>query len=449
MIWLWITAALVLSYLPLFNKKIDIPYYMWLLIPIDAYGISVAGAVLKPYMVFALILPLILYAKNKGTDFDLSASKGQLLAGVLSVLIVLVNMLNTDDVSSVKAAIMTMVVYICAQIYASSTNCEHSEQLSDVFIASSFGCGMVYLIAYLCLQGGLDIGGITASNRAQNGLFLLMSNMSHGDFIQVYRLRGFSFDPNTMFVQFIFSSTACVSRLFKKFNIYYIITLVISLFSILLSSSRMGLLCFVFTIALTALINITRFDSVKKKIISTVTVLGVCAGALVFLISKYGQSILSSILSTYTNRSSLTDEYGRFSIWKECFKVYWDKSPFLGVGLGQMNKYTLTERMTHNTWLQFICECGLIVGSIAVIYFLSVMFIGWRKTRLKHKNEPDNTSYLCLIIGYTATIISLLSADNITCSYLWFSALLVLKMASYTTPTKSSQSNTLSSHTDN
>ncbi len=446
MIWLWITAALVLSYLPLINKKIDISYYMWLLIPIDAYGISVAGAVLKPYMVFALLLPLVLYARNKGTDFDLSASKGQLLAGVISVLIILANMLSSDDISSVKAAVMTMVVYICAQIYTSSTDCKQSEHLSDVFIASSFGCGMVYLIAYLCLQGGLNIGGITAANRAQDGLFLLLSNMSHGDFVQVYRLRGFSFDPNTMFVQFIFSSTACVSRLFKKFNLYYLITLVISLFSILLSSSRMGLLCFVFTIALTAIMNIARFETVKKKILSTVTVLGMCTGALVFFMSKYSQAILSSLLSTYTNRSSLTDEYGRFSIWRECFKVYWDKSPLLGVGLGQMNEYTITERMTHNTWLQFICECGLIVGGLAIIYFISVMFIGWSKTKFKHKNEPDNTSYLCLVIGYTATIISLLSADNITCSYLWFSALLLLKMASYTAPTKDSQDNALSPH---
>lgn len=432
MIWLWITAALILSYLPLINKKIDLAHYMWLLIPIDAYGISIAGAVVKPYMVFALMLPIILYARNKGTDFDLSASKGQLLAGVISILIIVVNVVNNNDNAyTVKAALMTFVVYICAQLYASCTDNQNNEQLSDMFIASCFGYGIVYFVAYLCLMSNINIGGLIANERSQDGLFMLLSNMNHGQYVQVYRLRGFAFDPNTMFVQFIFGICACVSRLSKKFSFYYIFTFIISIVCILLSSSRMGLLCCVISIIITALVNTSQVKNVKKKIFSIIGMLVICASLLIAAITRWGQSVLSSLLSTYQNRSSLTDEYGRFSIWKECLGIYWDNNPMLGVGLGQMDRYTMTERMTHNTWLQFICECGLIVGGITVAYFFTVMIIGWAKTRFQHRLDPDNTSYLSLVIGYTVTIISLLSVDNITCSYLWFGALLLLKTANY------------------
>lgn len=422
---------MILSYLPLINKKIDLAHYMWLLIPIDAYGISIAGAVVKPYMVFALMLPIILYAKNKGTDFDLSATKGQLLAGIISILIIVVNMINNKDSYTIKAAIMTFVVYICAQLCASSTDNRSREQLSDVFIATCFGYGIVYLIAHLCLANNFNPGGLIATERSEDGLFMLMSNMNQGQYIQVLRLRGFSSDPNIMFVQFIFGICACVSRLMKKFNLYYALTFVISIVCILLSSSRMGLLCCIVSIIITVLVTTSQIENTRKKILSIISMLSICAGILIVTITSWGQSFVSSLLSTYQNRSRLTDEYGRFSIWKDCFKVYWEKDPLLGVGLGQMDNYTMTERMTHNTWLQFICECGVIVGTIAVLYFLGTMIIGWAKTGFQHKMDPNNTSYLSLVIGYTVTIISLMSVDNITCSYLWFGALLLLKMASY------------------
>ncbi len=432
--WIFIIAAVVISTLPLINKKIDISNYMWLLIPIDAYGISLAGAVIKPYMLFAFILLFVTYAKNKSNDFDLTASKGQLIAGIICILILVQSLFNGDNMPAVKGSIMLMLVYICAQIYTSCTNCEKAEQLSDVFIASCFGCGVVYLVAYFLLESGIDINGLVATNRAEDGLFMQMSNMSNGQYVEAYRLRGFAYDPNTMFIQFVFGISACVSKLFKKFKIYYVLTFIISFVCILLSSSRMGLLCGIISIAITALVSISQIKNAKNRLTSTVAILAGCLIALVFTLTRAGQSIINQLLSTYQNRSSLTDEYGRFSIWRECLKVYWEKSPLWGVGLGQMSKLTVTERMTHNTWLQFICECGLVVGGIVIIYFFSILIMGWAKAPKKYRNDPNNTSYLILVIGYTVTIVSLLSADNISCSYLWFGALLVLKMAFYQKP---------------
>ncbi len=432
MIWGFILLALILSYLPLINKKIELSNLMWLLLPIDAYGISVAGAVIKPYMILALLLPIVLYCKNKGTDFELVATKSQLFAGIITILILIQSILITDNLSAVKSSFLAIFVYMCAQFYVSCTDTSKTEQLSDVFIASCFGCSAVFLIAYICLQNGIFIDAVVAQNRTEDGIFMLLSNMSDGNLIKVYRLRGFAFDPNTMFPQFIFGISACVYRLFKKFNLYYIITIVMSVICILLSSSRMGLLCCIISITIAVIASINNLRSVKSKIIGTVSSLVLCAGLLMISMSQKGQQFISSLLSTYSNRASLTDEYGRFSIWKECLSVCWSKNPLLGVGLGRMDEFTITERMTHNTWLQFICECGFVIGSVAIIYFLGVMILGWAKIRPHHLQHPDNTSYLALVIGYTMTIVSLISVDNITCSYLWFSALIILKITSST-----------------
>lgn len=433
--WLWVLLALILSYLPLKNKKIDLPHYMWLLMPIDAYGISVAGAIIKPYMIFALILTLLIFAKNKDKHFHLTARKSQLFGGFVCLLIILVNLVNNDSFSSVKAAIMALIVYVCALLYTFCTDCSSSEQLSDVFIASCFGCAVIFIFAYICMNCGLNIGGLIAQQRSDAGMFMQSNNMSNGFYIESLRLRGFAYDPNTMFIQFVFGISACVQRLFKKFNLYYAITLVISIFCVILSSSRMGLICVAATIIITSAVGISQFKSTRKKLLTIIAIMSCCIILIIVSLTASGQAIFSNLLSTYSNRSSLTDEYGRFSIWKECLSIYWENNPVLGVGLGRIEEYTLTERMTHNTWLQFICECGIIVGLVAIIYFLTVMIIGWSKVSRKHRNDPDNTSYLTLVIGYTVTIISLISVDNITCSYLWFSAILLQKLAYYYKPT--------------
>lgn len=428
--WLWIILALVLSYLPLINKKIELSNYIWLLIPIDAYGIQLAGTTIKPYMMVALILPIVFYFKNKGRDSDLGASKGQLLAGIIAILILLIGLINHSGIALIKASILLILVYICAQMYVSCSDPRYFEQLTDVFIASCFGFSIVFITGHILLNYNIDLAGIAADTRESAGMFLKQATVINRQYTEAYRLRGFAYDPNTMFIQFIFGICACVLKLFKKFKLYYVLTLVLSIFAIILSSSRMGLLCALFAVVIACIYSVSSFKTVKQKVLSIIAVLSACASFLVFTVTKYGQTFMSSLLSAYSNRSGLNDEYGRFSIWKESLKIYWEKNPLWGVGLGRMDEFTATGRMTHNTWLQFICECGVIVGGIVIIYFFTIMIMGWVKTNKIRIINPENTSYICLVIGYTATIISLISVDNITCSYLWFSAIMLLKMMS-------------------
>ncbi len=428
MIWVLITAALILSYLPLINKKIAFSNYMWLLLPIDAYGIKISGATIKPYMIFAIILALIVYTRNKGKDFEFSATKGQLLAGLVSVLLVIITIIVNPQFNAVKATFMTVVVYICAQLYVSSVKREDTHNLSDVIIATCFGYGIVYIVAYIILMSGFELDSICAITREDPGLFLQNRNVVNGKFISIYRLRGFAYDPNTMFLPFFFAITACITNMFKKFRLYHAFTYIVSLVCILISGSRMGIICYFLTTAITCIYCIAKTSNSRKKAVSLVSIGGVLTAVIIFFMTNFGRYQASKLLASYSNRSGLTDEYGRLSIWKDCLQVFWKENPFTGVGPYQMNLLSSTGRMTHNTWLEFLCEFGLIVGGLAIVYFISVMIYGWIKAKIFSTHNQAFITYICLLTGYTMTIVALTTVDNYTCSYLWISSLLILKL---------------------
>ena len=46
-IWLWIIAAWMLTKLILWKKDINIEHYVWMLLPVDMYGVTIAGCNIK------------------------------------------------------------------------------------------------------------------------------------------------------------------------------------------------------------------------------------------------------------------------------------------------------------------------------------------------------------------------------------------------------------------
>ena len=64
MIWAWIATAVAISLL--FCKKgISWYHYIWLLLPIEMYGVTIAGATLKPYMLFGICIIASDLVRNK------------------------------------------------------------------------------------------------------------------------------------------------------------------------------------------------------------------------------------------------------------------------------------------------------------------------------------------------------------------------------------------------
>ena len=55
MIWVWIIAAIAISWL-LCRKKVAWYHYIWMLLPVEMYGITIAGATIKPYMILGVFM---------------------------------------------------------------------------------------------------------------------------------------------------------------------------------------------------------------------------------------------------------------------------------------------------------------------------------------------------------------------------------------------------------
>lgn len=141
--------------------------------------------------------------------------------------------------------------------------------------------------------------------------------------------------------------------------------------------------------------------------------------AVIFVTNKL-EGIVGNVLEIYENRSGLTDEYGRLLIWSNALSILIATSPLIGLGTGMIQYRTATHLMCHNTWLEWICGCGFVVGGAIVIYFAvnSIMMLS-RRYR-KNISRENHSVYLGTAIGLVGVIIELTTIDNLTFSYLWF-----------------------------
>lgn len=418
-IWIWIIAAWVLSYLALGKKKTSFEHLIWILLPVDMYGITLVGATIKPYMIFCIMLFIRLLLQRRETTI---LNGWVYMSGFISGAVVLVNLINNRTSSAPKAALLLLIVWGCVVLYLLNCGKSTPTDIPNVMIATGIGYGVVFIIGFVLMNMGLEFPGIVAGSRYDNGFFMITANVRDGVLISSSRLRGFTIDPNTMMGAFAFCATCCLLRIVKgNGKIREWIGLIISGLCVLLSNSRMGIICFIILAVFTFVISY-RLANTKVRNIIKLTILLLIGVLIVLLIaSDFIQGIISNIVSLYDNRSGLNDKYGRFSVWKNAISVFLENNPLLGIGIGQMRYYTSMERDCHNTWLSFICENGLIVGSAICILFLAAVIKGLNKAVwLQDHNKKELT--MGLLIGLLTVMLSLVSVDNITYSYLWFSA---------------------------
>ena len=81
--------------------------------------------------------------------------------------------------------------------------------------------------------------------------------------------------------------------------------------------------------------------------------------------------------------------------------------------------YTSAKRACHNTWLECLCGNGIVLGSVFVLFILMTLVRGM-KDLIRNVQSDSNQLQWSLVISITAVIISLITVDNSTYSYLWF-----------------------------
>ena len=429
-IWFWIVLAWLLSALALGKRHISMEHFVWILLPIDMYGIQVAGITIKPYMVFCgwLFLRMLLNGQTK-----IKAIRGWTLPAIgIIVILFIVNMFNSSSLYSLSAPCMLMVVWFCMTIYTSFWGETAQDDIPEAMIATGIGYGFVFLIGFLLLTLGIPISGVGASERTEPGFILQFSNMFQGVLIQKWRLRGFTIDPNTMLGTFVFSGIVCLIRILMEENSKREwLCLMLSMACIFLSNSRTGLMCFALALVMSVFAAYWKGSPQIRKRIEVITLIVIFVMIAVMVGTDWIRNLISSFLGLYANRSGLNDEYGRFTIWKEAVGILMEKNPFFGIGMGQMQFYTSVNRACHNTWLECLCGHGIILGSIFILFLLFTLIKGGIKAKYNTCSRYNQLLW-SLTIGITVVVISLISVDNITYSYLWFglSALMMIDTAS-------------------
>lgn len=419
-IWIWIFVAVALSKLALGRQKIAFEHYVWMLLPIDMYGVTIAGATLKPYMLFCMLLALKMFIHH---DFELYIGGGATKIGfLLCVLALVINIINCGEISAMMAIVLLILVYGCGLVYTSHIH-ESLTEIGDVICASAIGFGIVFLMAFASTQLNIALPGAVVVNddRMSNGIVMGFGNMLDGTYYRVNRLRGFTIDPNSLNGMFMPAISICATRLFaEKSSWKNVLCFMISMGCIFASNSRTGLACALAIIIFAFLYSLPILSEERKSkvIVAFIALCFIAALALVY--TSLGNVLLKKLLNTYGTRSNMTDKYGRWSVWKDAISALLDSNPWLGVGTGLIQYKTSVGLMCHNTWLEWICGCGILVGGFMVLFFVfNLILMLSKKTRYLFGGEMQIV-YQAMILGLAGICISLITVDNITNSYLWF-----------------------------
>ena len=422
MIWLWICAAWLLSFAVLKNKKIEWEHLIWLLLPVDMYGIPIGGITVKPYMLLCLLIVVRFFLQRK-KGFSIK-SRWSIGTGALVILMFLVNMINNDSSSSITSIFLLPLVWICSMIYVSTLTPESESQIPDVILAAGIGFGAVLCLACVLNDMNVRIDGIVTRIRQNPGMIMAFYNMNDGMLVRIERLRGFSIDPNTMGCTFFFAAIVAVLRIMKrKAGWREYLALILGGYCVVRSNSRMGMICFALVVIVCVAVGYRTAD-IRTRNRTKMGILAAIAILILMFVMGFLTPLLESFLAQFSNRSGLNDEYGRFSIWEEAISVLLKENPLFGIGFGQMQYYTQMNRACHNTWLEVLAAGGFLVGGTFLIQFMALAYAGLRHP-FENKEAGEKEVVWTMVLGLLVVMISLFGVDHLMYSYLWFTAAVV------------------------
>lgn len=400
----------------LFCKKgIGWYHYIWLLLPIEMYGVTVAGATIKPYMLFGCFIILDNLIKNKRLYIHPTV-----IAVVFALIIS--DYLTGFVIASVMQHIMFVLVLLIGYCYLDyQTGGIEFEEIGHVALATTIGYGLVFTVAWMTFSLGYSLNGIYATERLDAGIVLKLASFGG---IASSRLRGFCIDPNSVITTLIPGAAYAIANItFKKTDIAKSFLGIVVYFAVVFySGSRMALLCSFAMLVVFFIIGYRRSEDKRRM-----TAIGVVGVLSVFILAFLNfDTIIFEIAKIWTDlfgeRASLDSEYGRLTIWRTNLRYLIDSNT-IWFGVGQNQIYLLTQRglACHNTWLEWICGTGIILGS-----FMDCWFI-FAPARFKKRalRTVDVQNILPVILAYITVIVCISTVDNITNSVLVFLMLIL------------------------
>ena len=407
MMWVWIIAAIAISWL-LCRKKVAWYHYIWMLLPVEMYGITIAGATIKPYM----ILGVFMIIKNL---LDRKAHKVPAAFVAIIFLLTVSDILNGLIIASIMQHVMFLVIIYIAYNYVliSENDDDLLKNIEVSTIATTIGYGLVFLVAYWFYSRGIGFGGIYTTDRYSAGMFL--NFISTGGQTTV-RLRGFCIDPNSVVTTLIQGASFGLARLLYKNNGKFRSLVAVILYAIVmdLSGSRMAVVC---TVAMVIIMLMMGYKQAENKLRWFGLIVLVLLVASFVAVYRF-QNIASEVYSFFTARAGLNDTGGRFTIWKYNARWLSDNGRLLfGVGQNQISNLTTVGKACHNTWLEWICGTGILLGGMIDLWFVvtPVVFLD----RLKC-NRIFIRDIIPIVLAYVTALICITTVDNITNSVVLF-----------------------------
>ena len=407
MIWVWIIAAIAISWL-LCRKKVAWYHYIWMLLPVEMYGITIAGATIKPYM----ILGVFMIIKNL---LDRKAHKVPAAFVAIIFLLSVSDILNGLIIASIMQHVMFLVIIYIAYNYVliSENDDDLLENIEVSTIATTIGYGLVFLVAYWFYSRGIGFGGIYTTDRYSAGM--LLNFISTGGQTTV-RLRGFCIDPNSVVTTLIPGASFGLARLLYKNGGKFRSLVAVILYAIVmdLSGSRMAVVC---TVAMVIIMLMMGYKQAENKLWWFGLI------ALVLLVVSFMavyrfQNIASEVYSFFTARAGLNDTGGRFTIWKYNARWLSDNGRLLfGVGQNQISNLTSVGKACHNTWLEWICGTGILLGGMIDLWFVITPFVFLDRLKC---NRIFIRDIIPIVLAYVTALICITTVDNITNSVVLF-----------------------------
>ncbi|NLC25867.1 MAG: O-antigen ligase family protein [Fastidiosipila sp.] len=409
MIWLFIIAATVLSYL--FCKKdcTRPEYYIVMLFPIEMYGISVASATIKPYMILGIVIVIQYFVHARK-----AATRPVILA--FAFLMLLSDILTGLQFASIMQHLMVLLnMLIVSSVLDLSGDDIDLFSLANVSIATVIGHGLVFLACTMMLRINSGFPGILATNRNDVGVFLQLTS----GITQEIRMRGFTIDPNGFVVNYLLGGGCAIYYLFTKEGSRKKNIIAVVLFALIVieSGSRMGMVCFLVLFIL-GFMYANRLNGMSA---TGMILFGIASMSMVGVIVLRFDLISSIFNSFFTGRATVTSSDGRFTIWRSNWDYLISSNKiWLGVGQGQIASAGSFGHAFHNTWLEWISGCGIFIGGAIDLWFLKILF-----SEMTHLNRylrylPSATPYVLCYAGTVLCLTTISNIANITYIFLTF-----------------------------
>lgn len=425
MILLWILLAVTFTVLLLYGKNIEPHNFVWALIPIDRYGITLFGFTLKPVYIYSIFLVGYYIVTKK---FRIKITPSVMLSAVVLLISFIVSTFFrfgtniTRDITLYAMFFFTLVLAICI---ASMINGKKDlMQIKDVIIATAVGYGILFLIICLLDALGITLPDVKSARIWDNSVLRILRNVYNGQLIEAQKLRGFYLDVNAGSVCFVVGFAAIMNDWLEKgVNIRNIIFTAIISANILLTGSRTAIIAVIIIAALTIFrLFFTKLGSKRKLVFLSVFLLAIIL-LIVFLL--YNTTVINKILdlisNTYFNRSSLNDDKGRLSIWRNALSSINSDTWYCGIGTEKV--ISLNSGIdAHSTFIEVICANGIPFGILYILFFLYPFVVAFKKNdESKVDVEISN-----IVLIYMSIVIMSSTVSHVSSVYLIYTAILIL-----------------------